>query len=130
MSHNFHAKNIIETLYRNMRNNFFFENFSFNQDDRKDFPSPSLAHPLKPQNQSSFREQTESQQNLSSKTGNQSQLDKLGISSNASMHSFTLGNNSSLYLSDQSNFNGSLGIRAFRGRKSKNGWEISDEKCF
>lgn len=124
MRHNSHACDVIETLYRNLRNNFIFENFSYSEMQHRPVEPSPVAYP-------SFQDSpsTVPQQSMTP-SKNLSQRDNQLVSSNASLRSFTLGNNSSIYFSNPSNLNDSGNLKVYQKRKNRNAWEVLDEKCF
>jgi hypothetical protein len=131
MKYNSHARQIIQTLYRYLRNNFISDFFSCHEEPSQLTASINLSIPstsLKCKNSINKEDCLNSQINLSLKTANLDKLDQMGLSSNGSLSSFTLGNNSSLYLGSQSNLSHSKRVQIFNKFKTSNPWEIIDEK--
>jgi hypothetical protein len=134
MRHNNQARDIIETLYRHLKSNYIWENFCYTEDFPDVLDSLPKIPPQMNQNFENFSSKNEelTNQALHSSTlsGHLSQVENKLLSSNASLRSFTVGNNSSLYLSNPSNLNDSGRLKMVNKRRNTNAWEVCDEKCF
>ena len=132
MKYNSHARHIIQTLYRYLRNNYILDFFSITEESSCISGSLNMSIPSLHMNGRNLNmndnDCLNSQHNLSLKTANLDKLDHMGLSSNGSLSSFTLGNNSSLYLNSQSNFSQSKRVQVINRNRSSNPWEIIEEK--
>lgn len=133
MRHNFHAREIIETLYKFMRNNYIAEFFMYTEESAQPSPIPQLTASFMREassGESSFKNPLMDLRNdLSIRTERLSELDRAGLSSDKSLYSFSIGNRSSAYLSSQSQKIGSVKFGG-NSRKRNNAWQVKDEKCF
>lgn len=134
MRHNPSAREIIETLYRHMRNNYISEFFMYTEESCQPSPMPHVTvpfAPVAPSERRSFRGPSmDSQKELSIRTERLSELDRACLSSDKSLYSFSIGNQSSLYLNSPSQLTGSMRLGSVSRNNKGNAWHVKDQKCF